>query len=302
MKYNLRDQITTDAFELLKPAVMYCGSALTIAVSVQKPPANLTITGCKVRVTNADGTPLTIDATLVGSDYVATFPASHFAHYGRVENGVAISVLGADENGVERVWIERLGSLYIRPTNAESEAGDPGLEAKYLFVDATVEDGVCTLEPFKNNQLDLATWECKIGWEPGDGLKSAQYTNGAWTVTVVYYGYTVDIPATDVDQAGASASRLSFTYDGGDYIATRLPQTFAVAIGASSVDGAMRDLWFVVTSAANAPTVTWPASCSPANDDDDNLVAEASAKTVFLVSEYEPGKFIVARQVMEAAA
>lgn len=303
MKFAILNQVNVDAFDLLKPTVVNCGSALSIAVYVQRPADGFTITGCKVRVTNADGTPLTIDATLVGSDYVATFPASHFERYGRIENGVAISVLGADENGVERVWIERMGSLYIRPTDAQSEAGDPGLEAKYLFVDATVEDGVATLQPFANNQLDLATWECKIGWEPGDGLKSAQYTNGAWTVTVVYYGITVDIPATDVDQAGASASRLSFTYDGGDYIATRLPQTFAVAIGASSVDGAMRDLWFVVTSAANAPTVTWPASCSPANDDADNLVAEANATTVFLISEYEPGgKFLVARQVVEAAA
>jgi hypothetical protein len=123
MKFAILNQVNFDAFDLLKPTVVNCGSALSIAVYVQRPADGFTITGCKVRVTNADGTPLTIDATLVGSDYVATFPASHFERYGRVENGVAISVLGADENGVERVWIERMGSLYIRPTDAQSEAG-----------------------------------------------------------------------------------------------------------------------------------------------------------------------------------
>lgn len=74
---------------------------------------------------------------------------------------------------------------------------------------------------------------------------------------------------------------------------------FTVAISASSVLGAMRDLWLVVKSGVTAPTITWPPGFEPANDDDDNLVAEASATTVFLLSEYAPNKFLIARQVVE---
>lgn len=368
MKFSILNQVNTDAFELLKPAVMYCGSALTIAVSVQKPPANLTITGCKVRVTNADGTALALAATLLpNGDYVATFPASHFERYGRVENGVAISVLGADENGVERVWIERMGSLYIRLTDAQSEAGDPGLEAKYLFTSpifaqtdswiftgnttsftdlhlvytpASGEDvqswilydgsvvlaalygndapedattliftavGItatrvysCTIAPFANSQADMGLWVFAGDVVPGSNYIVEEFSTGGGD-----YSYTLyDADGTQLDTTGGvhgKQYKINFTSAG--IVATRPPQTLTVAVSESDVLGAMRDLWFVIKAGDDdAPTITWPANFAPANDDADNLVAEANATTVFLISEYAPDKFIVARQVVEAAS
>jgi hypothetical protein len=252
-------------------------------------------------VTNADGEDMTVAATRCGNDYAATFPATHFEHFGKVKRGVAISIFGTDETGAERTWIEKVGSLNVQPTNAESEAGDPGLAAKYLFVDAEIEDGVATLQPFENNQLD-ANWQGHIGWNPGDGLRGVEYSNGAWTVSFVYYGINASATADDAG-AGAAATTLTLDYDGSIYTFTRAASAFTVAFADSQIEGAMRDMWFVVDSTiSDAPTITWPASVEPANADSDNLVAESNAKTVFLVSEYEPGKFLVARQVVEAAA
>lgn len=366
MKISILNQVNFDAFDLLKPTVVNCGSALSIAVYVQRPADGFTITGCKVRVTNADGTPLTIGATLVGSDYVATFPASHFERYGRVENGVAISVLGADESGVERVWIERMGSLYIRPTDAQSEAGDPGLEAKYLFTSPTFaqtdswiftgnttsftdlhlvytpasgedvqswilydgsvvlaalygndapEDATtliftavgitatrvysCTIAPFANSQADMGLWEFA-----GDIVPGSNYIVEEVSVGNGDYAYTLYADGTQLDTTGGvHGKQYKINFTSADIVATRPPQTLTVAVSESDVLGAMRDLWFVIKAGDDdAPTITWPANFVPANDDADNLVAEANATTVFLISEYSPDKFIVARQVVEAAS
>ena len=72
----------------------------------------------------------------------------------------------------------------------------------------------------------------------------------------------------------------------------------SIVISPSPVTGAMRDLWFVVKSGNTAPVVEWPDSTSPADDNVDNLTASSDATTIFLVSEYASGGFIVARQVV----
>ncbi len=75
-----------------------------------------------------------------------------------------------------------------------------------------------------------------------------------------------------------------------------------IGINPSSSWGAMADLvWtFDCSDSVNAPEIRWPENCNPANDDEDNLVAEAGKVNVFYLSEVYPGAFVIARQVLPA--
>ena len=88
------------------PVSVACGSARTIGVIGLRSRLGITVTGCKIRVTNADGCALTIDCVLTGGIWVATFPASHFQSYGTVKNGVVVFATGRDEHGDDQMWIE----------------------------------------------------------------------------------------------------------------------------------------------------------------------------------------------------
>lgn len=70
----------------------------------------------------------------------------------------------------------------------------------------------------------------------------------------------------------------------------------------NSEDAPMRDIWFCVRSSGEAPEITWPEGSVPANKDETNFLAVDQSTTVFLLSEYEEGHFIVARQVVSVAA
>lgn len=77
------------------------------------------------------------------------------------------------------------------------------------------------------------------------------------------------------------------------------------SVSVSPVANTMRDLWFVVDcsaiSAAALPSIEWPAAFEPTNDDTDNLALEAGKVCVFMLSEFAPGRFMVARQVFAGA-
>lgn len=75
----------------------------------------------------------------------------------------------------------------------------------------------------------------------------------------------------------------------------------AIEVDAAPIQNTMRDLWFVVTSGNSAPLITWPTGTYPAGSDFTNLDAVDNVDTVFLVSEYSPGKFIVARQIIDTS-
>lgn len=105
------------------PITVPCGSARTIGVIGLKSRCGVTIVGCRIRVTNADGVALTKDCVKDGGAWCVTFPASHFQNYGTVKNGVVVFAVGKDESGNDQQWIVRVGDLRVMAINAESESG-----------------------------------------------------------------------------------------------------------------------------------------------------------------------------------
>jgi len=65
-----------------------------------------------------------------------------------------------------------------------------------------------------------------------------------------------------------------------------------------SPSAAMRDLWLAVDALAvtNAPTLVWGGEFHPLGGDADNLGCEAQAVNLYMISEFWPGNFLVARQ------
>lgn len=71
---------------------------------------------------------------------------------------------------------------------------------------------------------------------------------------------------------------------------------FAVSVSEAAASDVMRDLWFVVTAGAYAPTIAWPAGFSAADGKVASLAAFANATSVFHITEYLPGKFMVEKR------
>lgn len=98
-------------------------------------------------------------------------------------------------------------------------------------------------------------WACDIGWEPGDGLYDASYSEGVWTLRFKYYGgdNSVQISGTE------DATSLSFSYDGCDYTATR--HRVAAPVPTKPADiGAQPSLGFTPENSANKVTSLSPQS------------------------------------------
>ena len=124
------------------PVSVACGSARTIGVIGLRSRLGITVTGCKIRVTNADGCALTIDCVLTGGIWVATFPASHFQSYGTVKNGVVVFATGRDEHDDDQMWIERVGDLRVTPVDAESTPGVSSAPKDVYLKSYIAPDGV----------------------------------------------------------------------------------------------------------------------------------------------------------------
>ena len=108
------------------PIAVACGSARTIAVAgLPGKRCGVTVSGCRIRVTNADGIALTKDCVWKDGAWCVTFPASHFEHYGDVKRGVVIFAVGRDETDAEQLWVERIGDLRVSPVDASSLPGEP---------------------------------------------------------------------------------------------------------------------------------------------------------------------------------
>ena len=69
---------------------------------------------------NADGVPRTISTARDGADFLATFPASHFAAYGSVSNGLRVMLVRDSEP-----FIAAAGNLVIEQVDASAIPGDP---------------------------------------------------------------------------------------------------------------------------------------------------------------------------------
>lgn len=125
------------------PVTVPCGSARTIGVTGIKPCVpGVTVTGCRVRIINADGESLVKTCRYERGIWVVTFPASHFQNYGTVKNGVIVIVDGKDENGVAQFWISRVGDLRVSAVDADSVPGGETTRPADVYHKSEVVDGV----------------------------------------------------------------------------------------------------------------------------------------------------------------
>ena len=76
--------------------------------------------------------------------------------------------------------------------------------------------------------------------------------------------------------------------------ATRPPSGFEVAVAPASIPNVTRDLMLTIKTEATAPTVTWPDNWAPRTSAEDDLTVEVGTN-VYYITEYTPGKFVVAR-------
>lgn len=132
------------------PLDVPCGSARTIGVIGLGPKFGVEITGCRIRVTNADGTAMTRDCVKDRGAWCVTFPASHFQNYGTVKNGVVVFAVGKDENGDDHMWIERVGDLKVTPIDASSTPGGSSDLPRDVYHRSEIVDGV---QHYKREEL-----------------------------------------------------------------------------------------------------------------------------------------------------
>ena len=124
------------------PVAVPCGSARTIQVAGKAARPGVAVTGIRIRVTNTDGVALVKDCVYTGGVWSATFPASHFANYGTVKNGVAIFVVGKDENGDDQLWMQRVGDLRVFQVSASETPGGTVETPKDVYHKSAIVDGV----------------------------------------------------------------------------------------------------------------------------------------------------------------
>ena len=123
------------------PLVVPCGSARTLGVIGLKSRHGLNITGCRVRITNADGVSLSLDCVKDRGIWCVTFPASHFQTFGAVKNGVVVFAVGRDERDAEQLWIARIIDLRVVAIDSSSSAGE-GNMPRDVYHKSEVVDGV----------------------------------------------------------------------------------------------------------------------------------------------------------------
>ena len=124
------------------PLLVPCGSARTIGVMGLRSRNGVKVTGCRIRITNADGVALSMDCARSDGIWVVTFPASHFQHYGSVKNGVVVFAVGKDESGNDQLWIERVGDLRVSAVDASSTPGGTVETPKDVYHKSEIIDGV----------------------------------------------------------------------------------------------------------------------------------------------------------------
>ena len=124
------------------PVSVACGSSRTIGVTGLKSRFGVKVTGCRIRVTNADGVAVTKDCVADRGAWCATFPASHFQTFGTVKKGVVVFAVGKDETGADQLWIERVGDLRVSPVDASSLPGGTVETPKDVYHKSEIVDGV----------------------------------------------------------------------------------------------------------------------------------------------------------------
>jgi len=142
------------------PLNVACGSSRTIGVVGLKSRLGVMVTGCRIRITNADGVALTCDCEKQRGVWCVTFPASHFQNYGSVKNGVVVFAVGKDERGDDQLWIERVGDLRVSQVAASNEPGSPS--PRDVYIKSEVIDGV---QHYKREVLAYSERQCAWGAE-----------------------------------------------------------------------------------------------------------------------------------------
>lgn len=123
------------------PVNVPCGSSRTIGVVGLGSKYGIKVTGCRIRVTNADGVSLMKECVFDRGVWVVTFPSSHFQNFGSVKNGVVIFVDGTDERGDSQSWIERVGDLKVSDIGVSGAA--PGhMDSHDVYLKSEIVDGV----------------------------------------------------------------------------------------------------------------------------------------------------------------
>lgn len=126
MKIDISRQIKTDASFPLDPGRVYTGSAFPVeVVGVPCRRGDAYVTGVKVAVTNADG--LTIEATAVmfnDGSWRAVFAASCFTSFGRIDNGLVVS-LDLLNGGTQHVEKIGCGIFEVMSGSPDVQPGDP---------------------------------------------------------------------------------------------------------------------------------------------------------------------------------
>jgi hypothetical protein len=143
MTIDLKNNLAYSVALPVGPVRMFANSVLTLEVANAPATRNgKSVAAVEVAVTNADGVKNAANATKIGSSHFVRFAASCFAAYGEIENGVAVTLVYADESR-ETV---AAGSLRIAAADASTKPGDPtkSLVAKgdEVFVKSRVVDGV----------------------------------------------------------------------------------------------------------------------------------------------------------------
>lgn len=136
MKIDISNQVKIDASFPIDPVHVYTGSALPVeVVGVPRIRGGAYVTGVKVAVTNADG--VTIEATAVKYDdgsWRCVFAASNFVTYGKVDNGLVVSL---ELSAGTATHVEKIGRGVFEVMSGSSSAtpGTPGTHYQVVGAD-----------------------------------------------------------------------------------------------------------------------------------------------------------------------
>lgn len=127
----------------------------------------ITLTGCALQLTNADGTTQTVTCTKKtrGGETVwcVTFPASHFTHYGIVEGGVRVHGLGLDATETAVDLTLATGNLCIKKDDPTAEPGDLSRGVAYRGEDVFNKAGAPDAHGVQHYKKQTLEWSPEMG-------------------------------------------------------------------------------------------------------------------------------------------
>ncbi len=158
-----------------------------------------------VSAVNADGEAMAVGVERDGGDLLAVFPASHFASYGAVANGLRISVA---RDGME--FLVAVGSLMIENVDGTAQAGDPS--ANLVTKDQLVAlfDGLELADTATQKEVRIALQEVISKFK---GLVAPAVAIAAMVASAAVTPHTAweDVPPQDSVSSVAAAAGMATT-------------------------------------------------------------------------------------------